>query len=348
MKLKKSVIANGLQVVRSICAVKMGKRIPLYCEWEVTDRCNMNCSFCGTRKSEGSIARDISRAEALSLVEQLSKLGTKIIHFTGGEPTLREDLRELVGKAKEKNMIVQITTNGSCPIQKMDRLLLADVILISIDGTEQFHDSIRNSPGAFKRAMQTLQFLKSKNKKPIITCVYTKESSYKMAEELVDVARSLDIRITIKNLGRNINETMPEAMAHPEYNDLKSEYFAEYISVVHKLRKEYKNTVVNPEPLSTVIGQGGLDAYGCRAMDIAISIKADGSISLPCNGLQIRLLKGKIESIYHGKEALELRPLQGNHPICKGCNIPCMVGASALLRLRGLFAIIGSYLEDLF
>ena len=97
--------------------------MPLYCEWELTNYCNMSCPFCSTYSKDRNTAPDLPPNEALNMIDQLAELGTKMIHFSGGEPTLRADLPDLVARAKQHKMMVSFTTNGSAPISKMEKLL---------------------------------------------------------------------------------------------------------------------------------------------------------------------------------------------------------------------------------
>ena len=116
---------------------------------------------------------------------------------------------------------------------------------------------------------------------------------------------------------------------------------------MNKLGNEFGNTVSNPNPYLAVMKKKGLDVYGCRAMDVAISIKADGSINLPCTGLIIESKKGSLRDIYYSDSAEELRKLQGVHPNCYQCSIQCMSTASAMLNLSGLVSIFDKYIKSL-
>lgn len=73
--------------------------------------CNNNCRFCvqgNKRKKYG----DKSTAELKKLLRKGAKGHDRLI-LTGGEPTIREDLPELVGFAKEIGFKqIQIQTNG--------------------------------------------------------------------------------------------------------------------------------------------------------------------------------------------------------------------------------------------
>ncbi len=321
-------------------------RIPFYCEWEVTRHCNMNCSFCSTRTDNSCLHKDSSTKEALAIIEQLAAVGTRIIHFSGGEPTLRKDLPELFAKAKEKNIIVSLTTNGSCSVKRPERLLQADLIRVNIGGPRDFHDSLRQFPVAFERAVESIRFLKSANTNPQITAVYTPATSYAMLAEIAELAKSLGVQMILNVLGRNVN-CQTDVSGDQTLNDLTSPFYPDYIEVLRKLKRKYENTVSSSEPIPTIIKRGGLDVFGCRAMDIAICIKSDGSVSLPCTALSLKLVKGNLRDIYYGKEAIELRALQGRHPACKACYVKCMCSASALLTTRGLLAIASAYVDSL-
>lgn len=346
MIIPRSFIA-GLQILKSVYAIRLfGRRIPVYCEWEVTSHCNMGCEFCSTRIDNRNSTPNIPTADAIGMIERLSEIGTKIIHFSGGEPMLREDLPELVTTAKQKGMIAIITTNGSAGVEKFEKILHADLIRISIDGMEEFHDAARKTPGAFKKAVDCLRFLGGRGARPQINAVYMPSSSYEMLASLADIAKRFNARMTVNVLNRNLNDAVSgKNCAVP--SDLGSPFFKEYIAVAKKLERRYGSVITGLEPLLTVIKEGGLDVFGCRAADIAISIKYDGSISLPCNALPLRCEKGDLKKIYYGEDALRLRALQGRHPACKGCYIKCMCVASGLLKTKGLSAIISSYIRNL-
>ena len=86
---------------------------PLMAMIEVTNRCNMNCPICYSNASFSEA--DVSLEQIRLNLEQLLKLTeTPIpIQISGGEPSLRDDLPEIVTMAKElgyKN--IELITNG--------------------------------------------------------------------------------------------------------------------------------------------------------------------------------------------------------------------------------------------
>lgn len=89
-----------------------GRRI-VYLRLSLTDRCNFQCSYC-TPAGEQRGRDRLSRAELARLVAIFAGLGVRRVRLTGGEPTLRPDLLEIVRDVRGTPGIEQValTTNG--------------------------------------------------------------------------------------------------------------------------------------------------------------------------------------------------------------------------------------------
>lgn len=341
-----SKLANGFDIFKSVWGVKLlNKRVPVYCEWEITHYCNMSCAWCSTLTPDRNVADDLTTEDALDIIDQLSDLGTRAIHFSGGEPTLRKDLPVLVNRAKQKNMMVALTTNGSASSSVMDKILNADMIRVSIDGAEEFHDEQRDYRGAFKKAIQTVKHLKSKGLNPMIVSFYTDESSYPMIEELAKLCQDLKIQMI---LNIHIFNGDQGEKVRSYYGWRENNIDSLYLAALDRLKKKFGNVMANSEPFSSVVRLGGLDVYGCRAMDIAINIKADGSVCLPCTQFPQKIKKGNLEKIFYSAEAEEIRKTQGRKPECSGCLMRCMSSASAMLNIRGQMSLFDTFAKNFF
>jgi cyclic pyranopterin phosphate synthase len=84
-----------------------------YLRLSLTDRCNFHCSYCsplGLEQHEDPL----TRPEAVRLVGLFAGLGVRRVRLTGGEPTLRRDLVEIVREVADCPGIeeVALTTNG--------------------------------------------------------------------------------------------------------------------------------------------------------------------------------------------------------------------------------------------
>jgi len=88
-------------------------RLIKYLRVSLTDRCNFRCTYCSPAAHEPPDAL-LSRGELARLFRLFAGLGVRRIRLTGGEPTLRKDVVEIVRDAAATPGIedVAITTNG--------------------------------------------------------------------------------------------------------------------------------------------------------------------------------------------------------------------------------------------
>lgn len=86
-----------------------------YLRLSLTEKCNFKCNYCLPDGSEcHSMSHDLTLTEIRRLVTAFALLGTEKIRLTGGEPTLRRDLNEIIKTCKNIPGIksVAMTTNG--------------------------------------------------------------------------------------------------------------------------------------------------------------------------------------------------------------------------------------------
>lgn len=87
-----------------------------YVRIAVTDRCNLRCTYCMPEEGVEFRHRDemLTAEETLRIISVLAKVGVKKVRFTGGEPTIRKDIVNLVAGAAATPGIkgVHLTTNG--------------------------------------------------------------------------------------------------------------------------------------------------------------------------------------------------------------------------------------------
>jgi cyclic pyranopterin phosphate synthase len=84
-----------------------------YLRLSLTDRCNFRCSYCAPAGPE-SHEEPLSRGDLARLVGIFARLGVRRVRLTGGEPTLRRDLLDIVRDTAATPGVeeVALTTNG--------------------------------------------------------------------------------------------------------------------------------------------------------------------------------------------------------------------------------------------
>lgn len=76
----------------------------------VTSRCNLNCNYCSPDRANRETMTD---DDILGIIESGVKAGVKKVSWTGGEPTIRRSIIDLITGAKELGVSNQsMTTNG--------------------------------------------------------------------------------------------------------------------------------------------------------------------------------------------------------------------------------------------
>lgn len=80
---------------------------------EVTDKCNMSCPVCFASSNESESAEPTIDEIRGMLQTVIDAGGPYPLQLSGGEPTLREDLPEIISLAKKMGFLhIQINTNG--------------------------------------------------------------------------------------------------------------------------------------------------------------------------------------------------------------------------------------------
>jgi len=145
--------------------------------WELTERCNLKCKHC---RMDDHTEDELSLKEALSLIDHLSQWASPTLILSGGEPLLREDLFEIIQYATEKNLRVVLATNGTLLNEEsVKKLKKSGVkrVSISLDfAQEERHDEFRGEKGAFKKALEGLNYLRENGLPFQINMTLTKEN----------------------------------------------------------------------------------------------------------------------------------------------------------------------------
>lgn len=106
-----------------------------YLRLSVNEACNFRCVYCSPTERDGGLlsAREIGRVARI-----FGRLGIRRVRITGGEPTLRKDLPEIVHAVREQVDDVALTTNGArlarlAPVLRNAGLCAINVSLDTLD-----------------------------------------------------------------------------------------------------------------------------------------------------------------------------------------------------------------------
>lgn len=151
--------------------------------------CNSRCTFCYTEWTRA--VPNFRTDEVKDVIDRIAEIGTtRMLVFSGGEATLRDDLVELFEYAKRSGFSdLALDTNGR-ELKKIDMVAeLAAVglnrVLLSLHGpNSEIHDRITASSGSFKDALEGLRNLRSFSIEPTVNIVICRDN-YKHLSEVV-------------------------------------------------------------------------------------------------------------------------------------------------------------------
>jgi len=246
-----------------------GKTVPLKVEHIPTFRCNFKCSYCGLWNKK---SKELSTKEIKVLMDKFSKAGTVSWNFTGGEPLLRRDIKELVEYAKFKGFYVTLNSNGILIKNNLDWIKKVDLIGISLDGTKEVHNKTR---GQFDKVLESIKLLKEIKANVYICTVMNKlnlKNRGKGLKEILNLAKALNIKIAVlpifEDKLNNIKDLKPTR-----------EEFEEGLEILKEFKKERNLLLISWSTLEYL--EKGCLPFKCLAGKFFCTIYPDGKVS-PC------------------------------------------------------------------
>ena len=129
---------------------------PLRMDLALTFKCQNDCVHCYAGGPHQTA--ELTTEQWQKVIDKLSDIGVFIVTFTGGEPTLREDLALLIQYAQKKGIVTGLITNGrnlkdATFVKTLEQSGL-DFIQVTLESHKpQIHDSITGSKGSWKETV---------------------------------------------------------------------------------------------------------------------------------------------------------------------------------------------------
>jgi 7,8-dihydro-6-hydroxymethylpterin dimethyltransferase len=218
----------------------------------VTNRCNLNCEYCHANAGASQYVYEPTLDELKILMQQTRNekpFGSKSIQITGGEPTLREDLFEIIRMAKELGFShVQIQTNGVHLAENSDfcqRLVdeQVDTIYMSFNGVT------RQTNPLLEYHKKALEHLKKVHANVVLVPVLIGGKNLHEAGKIVrfaldniDVVRGVHFQ-PISFCGRASKRT----------NEERNNQRVEYVQIIDAIEKEFPNLITRDDFYPTSI-----------------------------------------------------------------------------------------------
>jgi MoaA/NifB/PqqE/SkfB family radical SAM enzyme len=329
----------------------------------VTNKCNGACSNCLYRDQLNTGDDNLSLDEIRKLSSALGEV--KLLLISGGEPFLREDLKEIIMEFVEinKTKYVSIPTNGLLKdrivaktkeiLQESKGIILHETV--SLDGMAKINDQMRGVEGHFAKAVSTVKELcKLKKEFPNLIVKITttvSKTNIQCVENLFKyVSRELDVDGHIFQPARKSpGNTNVQMISGDEWKELTSRLWQ--FRRKHLQQKKDRLFIFlykkGYDMLNTVVAkalEGEKWPFFCLAGASIGVIDHEGSVRLCEQGERIGNIRGfsyDFQQVWSEKKAATMRKRIESGECSRYCVHGCFMKPSFL---SGIFGCLRKFL----
>ena len=310
---------------------------PIRVDLALTFRCQNNCSHCyagGPHETP-----ELTTEQWKEVIDRLHQIGVFILTFTGGEPTLREDLPELLLYGQNKGLVTGLITNGRKLKDKSYVKILEktglDFIQVTLESHKpKIHDQMTATKGSWNETVAGIKNI-------IPTQIYATTNTTLSRHNAPDFLETIDL---LKDLG--VAAFGCNSLIYSGKANEVSEEFALPLETLKQLLPKILDKAnhlglkflwYTPtqycqfDPVKL-----GLGVKSCTAAKINMCIGPNGDV-YPCQSYFESLgniLKEDWQKIWNHPLAVQLRNREYVEPKCKECPQLQVCGGGCPLELQ--------------
>lgn len=318
----------GAPAVRQTPFGSHERDLPVLSEVALTYRCQNRCVFCyAAAPDRGRAVEEMTTAQVCRILDRIfDEAHCPTVSFTGGEPTLRPDLTDLVAYAKGKGMRVNLITNGlRCADEAYVEELAAaglDSAQVSLEaGSPDVHDRIVDHPGAFVLSARAVHVLRRAGIHTHTNTTICSENRDHLEELVVYIARELRSEYFSMNMVIRTGSALNDRRIGVSYQEVAGiipnlQAWAECEGLRFVWYSPLPYCLFNPV-------QADLGSKSCAAADGLLSVSPSGDV-LPCSSFEQglgNLLTSTFQEVWHGAPARYWRSKAFLPPVCQRCAI---------------------------
>jgi radical SAM protein with 4Fe4S-binding SPASM domain len=256
---------------------------PARMDLALTYKCNLDCPHCYVDDGRKNGVRELDADKWKQILDKLWEIGIPNVVFTGGEPTLRPDLVELVAYAEQ--FVTGLVTNGTNLEALAEPLKNAslDYVQVTLEShIPEIHNKITSAPAGFDAFSKTAAGIKKalSLKMHVITNTTLTNENAKEFPALLEFGKSIGLKNMACNSlicsGRGIAAKKAEGLTEPELAELLKSAAAKAGALDINLMWFTPTCYNKLNPLEL-----GLGKKECSAAAYNMTIQPDGTV-LPC------------------------------------------------------------------
>ncbi|WP_027431836.1 radical SAM protein [Lachnospira multipara] len=168
---------------------------PEFFMFDVTSACNYRCVHCYNNSGQ-TMSDELTDDEVENIAKEISLFKPDSVCLCGGEPTLRNNLLDIIKTLSPSVGSVNMVSNGSKITYEFANELKAaglNMLQISLDGANSFqHDNFRRCNGAFEKAVNAIKISKDVGFDTLVS-FSVNEMNYLYLEEYLELLCTLKV-----------------------------------------------------------------------------------------------------------------------------------------------------------
>jgi MoaA/NifB/PqqE/SkfB family radical SAM enzyme len=331
-------LTTGWKKAGSVAARFVTPGKPHHAQWLITRKCNYRCVGCNVWKEQDQ--RELSTEEVKKGLDILKKMGIVELVISGGDPLLRPDIAEILDYASDR-FVTTVYDNGSMAAKKIDALRKVDFVAISIDSLDPAkNDAIKDVPGAWKNAMNSVETLQKEGIRVSVTPTISQKNLY----EILDITKyftgkgipvwyclySFDTSVDSKQLFRI-------GKANDEFVITDKDAMVKLCNDIIKEMKTNTNILITKKLMEALraLYEDDMRTWKCQALKYFLVVDHLGRIS----GCHNHNFAGSVFDLPKQWKSRKFKELREIYHDCTQCNYLCYVAYSLYGSPRNLMSL---------
>jgi Fe-coproporphyrin III synthase len=303
-------------------------------------RCNCRCVMCDIWKANHD-KKEISEELLGQHINAFKKLGVQRVALSGGEALMHSNLWKLCQQLKSIGIKISLLSTGlTLKANAAEIVQYTDDVIVSLDGSPEVHNQIRNIPSAFQKLSEGIQALKDLDPIfPITGRCVIQRLNYRYFTDIIATAKSLELdqisflAADVSSSAFNRNEPWEELkVIQIELNEKEVREFERIVKdSFHQFTDLYNSKYIaeSPEKMMDIVlyykgllGMHDFPKKKCNAPWVSAVIESDGEVK-PCffHPSYGNIHANNFRDIINSAEAIAFRKKLDTEkdPICERC-----------------------------
>ena len=294
---------------------------PYRMDLALTYRCNNACAHCYNARPRNYTELDTQTWK--KIIDRVWELRVPHVVFTGGEPTLRDDLVELVAYAQEKGLVTGLNTNGR---KLADPSLLQELIEAGLDHVQitiescdsSVHNTMVRASGAWEETLTGLRNV-------VASKIYMMTNTTLLQNNAFELERILEFLAAEGVPTVGLNALIYSGHGKEVQTGLKESELPALLDVAQRVTQAHGQRLIWYTPTQYCAFnpmQMSLGIKGCTAAYYNMCVESDGQV-IPCQSYYQALghiLYDSWDSIWNHPLSCQLRDRQDIPEGCRHCD----------------------------